>query len=416
MEYNRILTYFMVLRSIKDFEAKVKGHYAMVGEMSSSRHDVFQIKHFLDTLNCAYSKYTDEKLYFRLVVIDYSWASIHAVLNSLNNEDPINYANRIFRMLQGLSTAEDDEKSLLVSCVAHTMHRFTKSFKKSIKPDNQSFVFYSYCFSLMLNSKTKDEIENFFYSIVVVSLCQYSNDFFLQEYEKLRKAFKSRNESKDILNILEQSITDKNHANIDQLLNLNGDIVVVEDEYVDSVDYDENVDSDECGSGSDDGDENECNDSEIDNEYDDERMPIRNNTKIDLHKSFLESLNLKDSTRKNSKDSSDKQKKETIKTKSPFNRIFVEITNKVKSDPRLKIYSKESNVLYSPLFLEFLLDKFMPYCFIWASFSMNNLSFTRMTNGIIEKYNQFTKRNVPKKIRPHRYLNAVSQTIKGINL
>ncbi|CAF1106873.1 unnamed protein product [Brachionus calyciflorus] len=144
-----------------------------------------------------------------------------------------------------------------------------------------------------------------------------------------------------------------------------------------------------------------------------EQQNMDNMSKINLHKSFLENMKLKDSTRKNGKDFADKQKKETIKAKSPFNQVFIEIKNKVKKDPRLTNSSKELNVLYSPLFLEFLLEKYMPYCFIWTSFSMNNLSFSRMTNGRIEKYNLFAKRNVPKKIRPHRYLNSVSQTIKG---
>ncbi|RNA06625.1 hypothetical protein BpHYR1_002505 [Brachionus plicatilis] len=53
----------------------------MVAEYGTSRHDVFRIS---------------KPLYFRLIVIDYSWALIHSVLDELTKESPLDYAERVF--------------------------------------------------------------------------------------------------------------------------------------------------------------------------------------------------------------------------------------------------------------------------------------------------------------------------------
>ena len=113
----------------------------MVGEMSTSKHDVDQMRIFLNVIKSSYFKYTREKLVFRLIVIDYSWASVHAILSALNEEDVIQYANRVFSLLNGEITIESSEKSWLASCAAHTMHRFTKSISKNPK-NNKSVLHF----------------------------------------------------------------------------------------------------------------------------------------------------------------------------------------------------------------------------------------------------------------------------------
>ncbi|CAF1137681.1 unnamed protein product [Brachionus calyciflorus] len=175
--------------------------------MCSSRHDVFQIKNYFKTLASAFSKYTKEKLHFQLIVIDYSWGSIHGILNSLNHEDPIEYAFRILRLIKGQSTEDDGLNSNLVSCAAHTMHRFTKSLGK-LQLDPQIFVFFCYCFSLMLNSTTEKEIKDIFFSIGVICLTKYTN------------------QPKQIVDILEHSLINNNYENISDLIELNGEITI----------------------------------------------------------------------------------------------------------------------------------------------------------------------------------------------
>lgn len=46
----------------------------------------------------------------------------------------------------------------------------------------------------------------------------------------------------------------------------------------------------------------------------------------------------------------------------------------------------EENVLHFPEFGELLLERYMPYCFIWSGIVMRGTDVTRWTNGMIEKY------------------------------
>jgi hypothetical protein len=54
------------------------------------------------------------------------------------------------------------------------------------------------------------------------------------------------------------------------------------------------------------------------------------------------------------------------------------------------------NDFFNPEIINHLLNAYMPYAFIWASFSCVNLSVSRLTNGLIENYNKYRKSGVPK--------------------
>ncbi|CAF1024447.1 unnamed protein product [Brachionus calyciflorus] len=137
----------------------------------------------------------------------------------------------------------------------------------------------------------------------------------------------------------------------------------------------------------------------------------------EYEKSFIENFQDKESTKKLCKETELKKTKTSIKEKSPFTIIFrnlyKNLENEMSKFDDFSLNSNTDNNFYQQNLIEFLLEKFMPYCFIWASFSLRGLSFSRITNGIVEKYNQFTKKGVPKNILPHRYLLDVSDVIKG---
>jgi len=349
----------------------------MVGEMSTSRHDVFQIKYFFNTLSTSYLKYTGEKLSFRLVVIDYSWASIHSILGSLNYEDPITYANRVLKLVNNEITIDTDNKTWIASCAAHTMHRFTKSIKKNLKMDKESYMFYSFCFSLLLNCKSLEEIKSYFSSLVIVSKSKFLNNSCKKEFEKLRTAIRTRPCANDIEKMLENSFNDIESKN-------------------------QFFGCDNC----------------FKNEISKTKEHIEEEELQEYEKSFIENFQEKESTKKLCKETELKKTKISIKEKSPFTIIFrnlyKNLENEMSKFDDFSLNSNTDNNYYQQNLIEFLLEKFMPYCFIWASFSLRGLSFSRITNGIVEKYNQFTKKGVPKNILPHRYLIDVSDVIKGI--
>ena len=81
VSYNRTLNYFLVLKDLKDLEVN-RVRSAMVGELVSSRHDVFGQSSFLGALKFDFEKLFKDKLVARLVITDYSWAAIHSILET----------------------------------------------------------------------------------------------------------------------------------------------------------------------------------------------------------------------------------------------------------------------------------------------------------------------------------------------
>ena len=109
----------------------------------------------------------------------------------------------------------------------------------------------------------------------------------------------------------------------------------------------------------------------------------------------------------------DKVKKDTIKDNSPFTSCFREIHDEVKKsiDDSAQF---EINSQASPEFIQFLLDKYLPYCFSWAGFVFKGLgNTTRITNGSIEKFFSTKKSVIDKAMQPHRYVTNTFDTTIG---
>jgi hypothetical protein len=81
----------------------------------------------------------------------------------------------------------------------------------------------------------------------------------------------------------------------------------------------------------------------------------------------------------------------TIKGRSPFTKIFFDIYSAIKDSSESPA---EVNPNYNPKIIIFLLENYMPYCFIWASLSMKDYGLSRLTNGIIEIENRTIKNQV----------------------
>jgi hypothetical protein len=115
--------------------------------------------------------------------------------------------------------------------------------------------------------------------------------------------------------------------------------------------------------------------------------------------------------------SKEDEMKRPIKDASPFTKIFQDLFEKCSKEVanqtiKLDKLKAKKNKYHSLEFIEKLLNDYMPYCFIWASFSFQGLSFSRITNGAIENYNGFRKRNVTKK-PPHRYIDSNFAMVQG---
>jgi hypothetical protein len=269
-----------------------------------------------------------------LVVIDYSWASIHAILDVFNRVDVIGYAHHIFEEAKHGSIKLD--YTYLLSCAAHTMKRFSKAIKKfHLGKDLHRFI--CYCFSLLLNSTTLEKMDIYFDAMCSVFLSQHESDVFKKAVELLEESIASRPDDIKAL---------------DKILN----------NFLDSVPQKE----DSCTSESD-----------------------------------SPALDTKSS--------------KSIKDNSPFTHHYQKRYDHLKINLPDNDDMISNNIKYCPQIMEFLMDSYIPYVFIWASFTCQDLEFSRLTNGLIESYNKYRKQGTPDDLLPHRYINTSIKYIIGSN-
>ena len=129
-DFKRILNYVMLLKDIGD--SSMPG--TNVTEMATSRHDTYSISEMFNLFIYNYKKiFPSDGLIFRLLISDFSWATMHAALSSFNMEDMTTYSTRVFKLSKHEVSHDHPSKLWLVSCTAHTMHRFCKALNKKVQ-------------------------------------------------------------------------------------------------------------------------------------------------------------------------------------------------------------------------------------------------------------------------------------------
>ena len=91
-QYKQLMNYVFLLKDASDFDKPG----TIVNEVITSRHDTCRIGEMFHLMKHNYRKLFDTTLSFRLIVLDLSWASIHAALEVLNMESIEEYSQRIF--------------------------------------------------------------------------------------------------------------------------------------------------------------------------------------------------------------------------------------------------------------------------------------------------------------------------------
>lgn len=143
--------------------------------MATSGHNYESIKRMLDHLYNKYDSAYNSKLWFRLLVCDYSWAEMHAVV-AMNGESIEQYGRRIWHILLKLDDNELIKKYLsnktsIISCCAHTMNRFNRSIKSFVTKSQKELCCYS--FSLLINCLDLRTMSIYFSLITIVFMSKF---------------------------------------------------------------------------------------------------------------------------------------------------------------------------------------------------------------------------------------------------
>ena len=191
--YKKLFNYFFLIKDLRKHNTP-KFKSLLLNEMVSSQQDTASISSMLRIVKNNYEQKFKKNLAYRTLVTDYSWASIHAIIESLNNENIITYANKVFH----LSKLPDIElenfihnRTWLTSCASHTMHRFVRSLKPKVKCKDLKEI-CCYAFSLLLNCTDLISLEGIFKIIVYIFKSQNCTKLYLDSIKKFTQLVQQR--------------------------------------------------------------------------------------------------------------------------------------------------------------------------------------------------------------------------------
>jgi hypothetical protein len=267
---------------------------SVIADMSSTRQDVYRISDFFRCLKTDYENLYSQTLSFRLIVCDYSWASMHSIVEAFNNQNMEEYSKKVWQLSK--NEIDSKEQTWLISS------------------------FCSYLFSLLINCLDLDSISIYFKLICRVFLTKL----------KTKDVIESLNALHDEINTRP---IDKNDIKKMVALNLKQNHLL---------------------------------------------KPNTTDIEINKRKSVKKII----------------QKNSTISESSPFTQHFKEIEKDVLNEINNENIENETlceeNEFYCPEYVECLLKRYMPYCFIWSGFVLQNLNNentrTRFTNGTVENH------------------------------
>ena len=109
---------------------------AVISELISSAHDVAQISQHYLKMRLDFEKiYPNKSFSFRLIVTDWSRATIHSLIEQFNRLFIYQYADMMFEFSKGknelklfcfdFKVAKYTSKSLIIMCASHNMKNVT---------------------------------------------------------------------------------------------------------------------------------------------------------------------------------------------------------------------------------------------------------------------------------------------------
>ena len=348
-------------------------------ELITSCHNIIPITLYLSTLKLKYEQFYNQKCNFRLIVTDFAWVLMHAVVDVFNRQTIAEYAQVVFAVSKQPSLIDTQfaGRSWLISCVSHTMKRVTGSLKKLHIPTH-SFRYAAFTFSLLLNSTHLDMATEVFRQMCIVFLTPTLTAEVTTAKTKLNTLLDVRPES-----LFEMT-------KIYRAAGLRFDLSQLETNF--NEDF-----ADSAGPQTDDA---------LDS---DDRPDNDDGLSTDEEEGEVEEEREEDITVK--KAMPDEFSSGTIKSNSPFTAHFREIETTVRRSLSESSSSSPSNIFYSTDIITYFVDSLMPYIFLWGAFILHGTNVTRITNGVIEQYQGQVKRNSKKNLMPHAYITEHYQTV-----
>ena len=187
----------MTKQDEKDWKSCLVGEY-VTGDQSTA-----SIENFLLFLSHAFYSRFEENLRFRIIVLDFCWATMQAVVHQFNRESVESYAHAVLefsRAPQEHLLELSKKRTFISSCAAHIMHRLARSIKP-LTSNSDILQLACFSFSLLLNSTELDMLKDIFNLIVIVFMSKERSPYLLEALSKLNDLINQRPSDKDEITV-----------------------------------------------------------------------------------------------------------------------------------------------------------------------------------------------------------------------
>jgi hypothetical protein len=92
---------------------------SVIAEMSTTRQDVYRISDFFRCLKTDNENLYSQPLFFRLIVCDYLWTSMHSIVEAFKNQKMEEYCKKVWEL--STNQIEANNHTWFISCTSHTM-------------------------------------------------------------------------------------------------------------------------------------------------------------------------------------------------------------------------------------------------------------------------------------------------------
>lgn len=133
------------------FMCQVETKPVILAETISSVHTTGDIKSILALIANRVAKYA--KIPFQILVLDFSWAEIHAGCEEFNKSSTERYINDVYNGRPVLT--------IIALCVSHVTHIFVKAFRRLTTGHQVTYSFRNFILNVMcllINARTFDQI------------------------------------------------------------------------------------------------------------------------------------------------------------------------------------------------------------------------------------------------------------------
>ena len=172
--YKRILYYACVVN--------INNHLVPIGELISSKHDYFTIKHFLDDLIQNMPKNFKPKFF----VTDWSWPLIKSILISFNQMTITEYIDYTYDVIMSNKKIQINKVGSFIIYCAHFVNiissQLTDKWPSSV---TKNFILDLFCG--ILNCDSLQDVDDLFKLYCVICCSQFENQIVLKSLKSVHK-------------------------------------------------------------------------------------------------------------------------------------------------------------------------------------------------------------------------------------